>query len=129
MMLITTSSKNCNLSSVFIIVLHPGCKHLANFSSCSYESNFQKHWWECRPHPFSAAEAMQQQHESLLRAEKKVHNAAACHSPTALHERNQTFTFSMFVIFAITTAASALHPHCTYGITALLFYSTLAKEG
>ena len=42
---------------------------------------------------------------------------ATCLSATALHERNQKFIFSMFLIFAITAAASASHPCSMYGIT------------
>ena len=40
---------------------------------------------------------------------KKISNAAACHSATATHKWNQTFTFSMFVIFAAAAAASTPH--------------------
>ena len=57
---------------------------------------------------------------SMEQQKKKnqICKAAACCSATAPHERNQTFMFSVFPIYAVTAAASALHPYCKCGITA-----------
>ena len=43
-------------------------------------------------------------------------------------KKNQTSIFSMFLIFAITAAASAPHLHCMYGLTALRGLHCIVKN-
>ena len=84
--------------------------------SCWCKSNIRKNWQECRPLPLSTAKAVQQQQKSLLGVEK------ICNAVLLLLYMKGIRHSHFLCLWFLLSLLLLLHPHCMYGITALLYH-------